>query len=202
MKNPISWLLEESEEDIKRDIAEAKEILKEREKALAELKNKNKKSKKPRKSKKSKNYNYLIPIAAILLIILGTIIFYYTYFPKSSNIQENKEVERITQEPFEYVCNEKNPCEDCGVVASCVQFEEILSENNESIDYVHFEIENRKNIKGNCSAEIDIIQEDEIILSKTLALGNLNPMESKRYKVSTSLPEGESHVVVNPSCEW
>lgn len=193
MQNPLSWLLEESEEDIRRDIDEAKEIIKEREKALKEIKTKKKKT-----SKKSNN-NYLLGIIAIIGVILVIIFFYYQYSGASSIPKESTNQE---MEPFKYICNEKNDCEDCEVVASCVQFEELFSEEDGPTDYIHFEVENKRNVSGECTAEIVMEMDGEILMEKKLSLGTINAQESKRFKLLATMPEGESHVTVDPSCEW
>ncbi len=177
MINFIKSFFEESEEEIKEEIKEAEKIKKEAEKRLEELKNK----KKSKISKKQER-NLTITITIILIIIIG---FYGLKWYKS------------IPKPFKYECNELNPCTDCLVTASCIMFEETIDN-----DYIHFTIENKNILNGNCNAKITITNEDSILSDKIYKLGQLIPNQNKVFKIELDLPDGETQTSVEPMCEW
>ncbi len=173
----FDWFLKESEEEIKADIKEAEDIIKERKKQLAELKkNKTKKT----KSKKPINKKAII-LPLIAIIIIGVLGFSYINYSQD----------------FSYNCTKPNPCKNCSVIASCVQFEHL----NESNDYLHFEITNKLDQEVECTAKIETTKEGLILNTENYNLGPFQPQETKHFKMVMTLPEGQSEVKVDPTCK-
>ena len=172
--NFLKNFFEESEEELKEEIIEAERI-----KAVAEKKLK-KRKKEPINKKSTKKWSILIII--ILVVILG---FW--------GIQKY----RLIPKPFKYVCEEKNPCGDCLVTVSCIMFEETPEKN-----YLYFIMDNKNNVNGDCTAQISINQENSILLNKTYNLNILKAQESKVFKITVDIPEGQSQTSVTPDCEW
>jgi hypothetical protein len=69
-------------------------------------------------------------------------------------------------------------------------------------DYIHFTIENKNILNGNCNAKITITNEDSILSDKIYKLGQLIPNQNKVFKIELDLPDGETQTSVEPMCEW
>lgn len=184
----LKTLFEESEEELREEIKEAEKTKKEAEKHIKEIKKRkaDKKTATKKRPKKQINKNQL----KIFFISAGIILFIIFILWGFQAI-------RSLPEPFNYVCNEKNPCEDCLVTANCIMFEETLKKN-----YAHFTIINQNSVRGDCSVQISITKEGTTLFDKTQGLGILEPGENKRFKIKIPLPEGTSQTQFVPSCEW
>ena len=111
----------------------------------------------------------------------------------STGVQKYKEMPK----PYVYGCSEPNLCTDCLVAASCIDFED-----GEEGVYVHVRIDNKNDVRGDCEAKMIVEQEGEIMINKSIELGSLESEEKKVFKIKLNIPEGDSDVTVEPSCEW
>jgi len=181
----IRNLFQESEEELLEEIEEAKKIQKDAELRLKELRERKKKVKKKKINKKVIKKNLIILLKIVGIFILGFVIFLsvqkYNSMPK----------------PFKYQCLNPNMCTDCLVATSCIMFEDSGEEA-----FVHFRIDNKNNVEGDCNANISIIQDQEIIINRVIELGKLEASQKKVFKIKLELPDGKSDVIIDPFCDW
>lgn len=174
----LNNIFEDSEEEIIEEINDAKKQLEEAEKRLKALK---KRKKKKQVFFKAWHINVLFAAILMFLVFFLAYSFYSSYTPV-----------------FRYSCKEKNDCKDCNIAASCVQFEE-LGGNGHNI---HFEVENRNNISGECYAQLYLVFGQTLLENRTIKLGTLEKGETKRFVYEGSLPTGDTEVSVEPFCDW
>ena len=169
----VGWLFEENKEDIKKEIEEAEELIKQKKKRISEL--------------KGKKQSIAAPVATIVIITLISVLL--IIFGAEKPFQEGTPYEEYLNAPFEYSCDNPNPCEECPVVVSCIQFEEI----SEIEGIAHFRISNNEDKSAKCKAEITMILEEEVVMDKTYSAGDFDALETKKFKVDIVSVALESH---------
>jgi hypothetical protein len=194
-KGLLKKFFSESEDELREDIKESEKRIKELKERLFEIKKKNgeERKKKKRKLGKKKRKEVIRKTSKLLFILVITIVLFILVY---NGVMWG--IEKYKNRPFRYVCRAENPCRDCKVAVSCVQFEEV----EEGKDFMYFSVRNKNNKVGDCYVNIMVEKEGLLLVNRTYSLGEIDSEEKVAKKVEMSLPGGDVDLMVIPDCVW
>jgi hypothetical protein len=193
LKDIFAGIFEDSEEELKADIKEAEELIKDRHQQLEELrrgkerrKDTAKKArarpvpkkiiKKPKKTNYADYLYFIIPVAiAVVIIIIGL------------------SLSSVQKEERGIYCEGDEECPDCEIVVSCVEL---------SDEALAFRLTNQMNADGECIVDILFSQEAKLIDKKTYGVGKIKQKETIKTQVPIDMPTGNTQISVLSTCDW
>lgn len=187
-------LFDESEDEIRSEIAEAEQRKKDAEERLKRLKERRKRrAERGRRSRQRRSdimewirsrRRSLLIIAVLILGIIGASLYYHVY-----------------THSFHYSCDKENPCLKCDAVTQCIALEDHEHYLYSDADRLWVTVKNKHDSAGSCMLNVTV-EKNEGVETRTYPLGVLEGGQSRTFTFNFEIPLGHSQIHAEPICSY